>query len=185
MKTLLLLLFPLSLFAQIDYPRGMEFISTKTPKVTVTWIKESSRKVPLYLNQWVAFVNTKSDQILASRIEVTVIHNDDSIQSFDFKVGESLAGHIYTHRPIKLKIGDKVAIHFKLIPTSKEESYVFSIFEQHLKTTAPTKSVSVTSVQKEVLVKRHETKNRKIPNNELKRIRRNRTALAILTILTH
>ena len=184
MKTLICLLFPLSLFAQIDYQRGMEFISTETPEVTVTWIKEASREVPLYLDQWVAFVNTKSDQVLASRVEVSIFHNDKSVQSFEFKVGESLAGHIYTHRPIKLKEGDKVAIHFKLIPTTEEENYVFSIFEKHLKNTVlPTKSVSVTSPQKEVLV----VKNKKIETSskELKRIRRNRTALALLNILAH
>lgn len=183
MKLLILFLFPVSLLAQIDYPRGIEYLSTKTPEVTVTWIKESSREVPLYLNQWVAFVNTKSDQVFTSRVEVTIIHNEDSIQSFEFKVGENLAGHIYTHRPIKLKVGDKITIHFKLIPTTKEENYVFSIFEKHLKNSvASHKSVTITSPQREVLVVK-KTKKVDTTSKELKRLRRNRTALALINLV--
>lgn len=186
MKTfLILLLLPFSLLAQIDYQRGIEFISTETPEVNITWIKEASKEVPFYLNQQVAFVNAKSDQILASRVEMRILHNAEHVKSFEFKVGEGYVGHIYTNKPIKLKKGDVITLHFKLIPTTNDESYVFSIFDQKLNSPIPNKSVSVTSNKKENLIVSHESNKRIIASNDLKRIRRNRTIFSIINLALH
>lgn len=180
-----MVLFPLSLFAQIDYQRGVEFISTEKPEVHITWIKEASKDVPLYFDQQVGFVNTKSDQLLPSRVEVIIFHNGRYVHSFEFKVGENLVGHIYMNEPIKLKKGDNVSLFFKLKSTIEDESYVFSIFDQHLNKSAPDKSVRMKSYQKKTIIIRNKPMKKAVMSNDLKRIRRNRTALALLNIISH
>jgi hypothetical protein len=92
--TLLLILLPISVIAQIDYPRGLELISAKNPSVQITWIRDASKEVPLYFNQQVSFVNTKTDTLLTSRVITTIRHNGRAVKSFEFKVWDGIVNHI-------------------------------------------------------------------------------------------
>jgi hypothetical protein len=180
--TLLLILLPISVIAQIDYPRGLELISAKNPSVQITWIRDASKEVPLYFNQQVSFVNTKTDTLLTSRVITTIRHNGRAVKSFEFKVGDGIVNHIYTSNPIKLNMGDSVTIHFELKPTSPDEQYVFNIFER--KTSKPdVKYTSVTPVQKQTIVA--SAKQKSSGSNELKRMRRNRTIEGLIKFIAH
>lgn len=176
MKTIILVLLSFSVFGQIDYPRGLEFISTKNSEVTITWIKEASKDVPLYFNQQIAFVNAENDKILNSKVLVTINHNNRHFKAFEFIVGDGRISHIYTINPIKLKKGDNVTLNLKLISNTENENYVFSIFDNK----SPVRTISVTSTnKKQPLIKE------KKEFDYLKRTRRNRTLYSIFTLITH
>lgn len=182
-KLFLLLLLPFSVCAQIDYPKGLELISAKNPKVQITWIKYASREVPLYFSHQVVFVNTQTDTLITSRVITTIKHNGRPVKAFEFKVGQDITNHLYTSNPIKLNVGDSVTIHFELKPTSKTEEYVFNIFEPKQKEVTPVKYSSVTKVQKQTMVA--SAKSRNTTNNELKRMRRNRTIEGLIKFIAH
>lgn len=184
MKAFILILLPLTVFAQIDYPGGLEKISTKNPHVRITWILDASREVPLYFNKKITFISTKSEDLSTSRIIATIRHNGHDFKSFEFKVGDGLVNHLDTSNPIKLSRGDSVTIHFFLIPATPEEEYVFSIYEQKSVSSPIVKSTSVTTVKKQVVVTSDKPKKFKMTTSkELKRIRRNRTIEGFLSVI--
>lgn len=172
------------MFGQIDYPRGLELISTKNPIVNITWIRDASRSVPLYFNQRISFVNTKTEKLSTSRVIVTIRHNDRDFKSFEFKVGEDIGNHLYTSTPIKLDVGDSVTIQFQLKPMTDDEEYVFNIYEDKRTSTSDTKYASVTSVKKEpvVLSSTKQKPERQTTSDELKRLRRARTVEGIFRL---
>lgn len=184
MKLLIALLFiPILSLCQIDYPRGLELISNSKPTVKITWIKDASREVPLYFSQKVSFINTKTDTLIPSRVIATIRHNGRHFKSFEFKVGDGIVNHLYTSNPINLNKGDSVTIHFELKSTTIEE-YVFNIFDNTPKPVVKSTPVKYASVTKQESViakidKRNDT------NNDLKRMRRNRTIVSILNIISH
>lgn len=174
-----------TLFGQIDYPRGLELISSKNPVVNITWIRDASRQVPLYFNQRITFINTKSDALSTSRLIATITHNGRSVKSFEFKVGEDIINHLYTSNPIKLNVGDSVKIRIQLKPTTDNEEYVFNIYDQKLSSSSDVKYASVTPIKKQPIVTSTSKQNpeRQTTSDELKRLRRARTVEGIFRLV--
>jgi hypothetical protein len=183
--TFIFTLLTTTLFGQIDYPRGLELISTDNPVVTITWIRDASRSVPLYFNQRITFINTKTDALSTSRVIATITHNGRSFKSFEFKVGEDIVNHLYTSNPIKLNVGDSVTIKIQLKSTSENEEYVFNIYDQKLSSSSDVKYASVTSIKKQPVVAStsKQKPERQTTSDELKRLRRARTVEGIFRLV--
>jgi len=129
-KYFIILFFPLSANAQIDYSVHPEMISSSNKIVRVDWLRSTPRNCQIDFNHLVNFVNTKNDQIFNSKVTVELFHNEELIRSFVFPTGDRITNRIYVSEAINLKKGDRVYFIFKLVPTTQNEEYVFNIYEE-------------------------------------------------------
>jgi hypothetical protein len=125
---ILLILLPFTVFGQIDYNRNQfDRISNKDSIVRIDWTLSAPKKAPLYFDHVVRFTNETGDDMIGSQVYVELFHNDDLVRIYKFKTADHINNFITLDKPIKLKETDKVYFIFRLIPTSKNESYVFNI----------------------------------------------------------
>jgi hypothetical protein len=128
--SVIILVMPFNVNAQIDYSAHPETISSANRIVRVDWLQSTPRTCQIDFNHLVRFINVQNDKIFNSKVTVELYHNIELIRSFTFPTGDQIANRIYVGEAIKLKKCDKVYFIFKLSPTTDNEEYVFNIYEE-------------------------------------------------------
>lgn len=175
--TILLLLFACSASAQITYSMHPDFISNEKPDVKIVWIESAPRNCTLYLGHNVTFINVKADSLTGSKVKLTIMKNDQIFKYYELTTGDQITNLLSCNIP--LRKGDRLEFYFHLDALTKEK-YVFNIYDPII----PKQDV-VTNIQKKVTNTSVKTTQPVVykPDQNLTKIRRNRTFLSLANIL--